>query len=294
MQGRQLQRHRPDRPQKVADDPVEPFHFLPRHLQELPGLGGQFLVVGPLQQPRQQLQMDVQPVERIAQFMGDAGSQQGQGLDLLGLESLLGGLHRFSDVVQNHRHQRRRPIAFDGIARQVVQRHNVKTQVPMLWIKNLQFAANRRWPASRPRLKEMIPIHIAQKPVDPDPDDIFAQAEQPPRSIIGIGDAQMAVDHHHPLVDGIEDGLEKNLLPGQPLDVALQANAIHPLQLGRQPLMNIAAGHGLSPHSIVFTPAKPPNHKARGFSKTVGAKGNSCFAPILCFFLSVAHFDTPI
>ena len=51
-----------------------------------------------------ELQMNVQRVERIADFMRDAGRQQRQRLDALAFDGLKGFLPRLGRVVQNQRH----------------------------------------------------------------------------------------------------------------------------------------------------------------------------------------------
>ena len=48
--------------------------------------------------------MDVQRVERIADFMRDAGREQRQGLDALAFDGLEGFLPRLGRIVQNQRH----------------------------------------------------------------------------------------------------------------------------------------------------------------------------------------------
>ncbi len=81
----------------------------------------------------QKLEMDVERVERIAQLMRDAGGEQRDGVELLRFDRFAGLRAARGQVVENNGEAHQRGVL-------VLQRHEIKIQVALLGIEDLQVA----------------------------------------------------------------------------------------------------------------------------------------------------------
>src|SRR5436309_6389275 len=108
--------------------------------------------------------MNVERIEWVANFVGHTGGEEGEGIESLGLDCLLGRAPAFGNVAQNDRVTDRLGAAVAGVgdcdlrARAMTglsdpssnlrvpaldqQRHNVKIQEPVSWIKDFHVAAD--------------------------------------------------------------------------------------------------------------------------------------------------------
>ena len=97
--------------------------------------------------------MDVQRVERIADFVRHAGRQQRQRLDPLAFDGFKRFLPRLGGIVQNQRHA--------GTAlRLAVQRRGVKAQKTRARIAHFKFVMRDAVPPVRTRRGETSPIPV--------------------------------------------------------------------------------------------------------------------------------------
>ena len=97
-----LQPRRPDGAEKLLHDRVQPRDFLPRDAQRFVKLRARTRR-NFAQLPLHELEMDVQRVQRIADFMRHSGGEQREGGELFALNRLLRGAARLGDVPQDHR-----------------------------------------------------------------------------------------------------------------------------------------------------------------------------------------------
>gem|GEM_PF-904936 len=143
-----LQRRRADRPQKLVDDRIESRDLLLGYFHGL--LQGAARLVGQLPQSSlEQLQMDVERIERVAEFMRHPGGQQREGGEPFGFQRLFRGAARLRDVAQD-----------DGVADDdarfvlflpdfALQRGNVEIEDAVFGIENLHVAADHLFRAAR-------------------------------------------------------------------------------------------------------------------------------------------------
>ena len=124
--GLQLRRRRADGLQKLRDDVIQPvdfafgdFKILFEPVRDFAGILGHWNRVAAraaagrrdarrvgfefLDLPLHELQMDMQRVQRIADFVRHAGRQQGQRLDAFALDGFEGFLPRLGGIVKNQR-----------------------------------------------------------------------------------------------------------------------------------------------------------------------------------------------
>ena len=170
--------------------------------------------------------MDVQGIEWISNLVRHPCGEQRKRGQLLRLNGLLRRAPRLRDIAQDHRivHLLRRghagPFARNGVE---PQRHDVKIQKPMLRVKHLHVAGHHF-----SRLHQRCPIQPAQTFGQRlTHAGLALQAEEGAGGAIQIGNAPADVGHDHPLVDGIENRLQKTLLIGQPQQIALHILRAH-------------------------------------------------------------------
>ncbi len=162
--------------------------------------------------------MDVERVQRVAEFVGDAGGEQGEGGQFLRLDGGGGLLAALGHVAQDQGH------AGDQVTFLVDQRHDVETEEPVLGIKHLDLVADHLAPFAAVGRPDPIPVQVAQVL-----GDRFATAglgiepEQPPGGGVGITDPSVGVDDQDTFLQGVEQGFEKPFLPREFQHHALQA-----------------------------------------------------------------------
>ncbi len=167
--------------------------------------------------------MNVQGVERVADFVGHAGRQQRQGMNALALDGFKRLLPRLGGVVQNQGHAG----AALGVA---VQRRGVKPQEARARIGHLKLVAVDPLPPSAVEGRGgSSQSNSGKKRVIGWPSTVSAAPIQQARDrLVEINDAAMLIDHQHPVLDGIEERLQKIAFPRQPLHDGLQPFGIEP------------------------------------------------------------------
>ena len=100
--------------------------------------------------------MNVEGVERIADFVGHAGGQQGEGMNALAFDGFKRLLARLGVVVQNQRHA-------GTAARFAVQRRGVKAQELRARIADFKLVAGDARPAFGGLGRDAFPIQLRQE-----------------------------------------------------------------------------------------------------------------------------------
>ena len=165
--------------------------------------------------------MDVQRVERIADFVRHAGRQQRQRLDAFAFDGFKGFLPRLGRVVQNQRHA--------GTARGfAIQRRGVKPQKTRTRIMHFKFMPHDALAAGVIRLRNLLPIQFRQKFRDVLSFVAGLQADEPRDGLVEINDPPLFIHHQHAVFNGVEQRFEKTALARQPLDDGLQPFRVQP------------------------------------------------------------------
>ena len=168
-----------------------------------------------------ELQMNVQRVERIADFVRDTGGEQRERLHPLAFNGFKGLLPRLGGVVQNQRHA--------GTARGfAVQRRGVEPQKARTRIMHLKFMARDALAARDIGFGNFFPIHFRQPGGDVLSLDAGLQADQPRHGLVEINDAALLIHHQHAVFNRVEQRFEKAALAREPLDDRLQTLRVQP------------------------------------------------------------------
>ena len=218
---------RPDGLEKLGDDVVQPRDFALSHVQVmfdlLRRLGG--VLRRRAQFPdfaAHQLEMNVQGVEGIADFVGHAGGQQGQGMNALALDGFKGLLARLGRVVQDQCHPGTAP-RFD------IQRRGVKAQKARARISDLKLVPDDARPAFDRARQDAVPIQFRQEVGDgPAFHLVRRPIEQMRDGVVEIDDPALFIEHQHTVLDGIEQRFQEIALARQPLHDGLQPFGIQP------------------------------------------------------------------
>ena len=160
--------------------------------------------------------MDVQGVERIADFMGDAGGQQRQRLDPLALDGLEGLLPRLGGVVQNQGHAG----AAGGFA---IERRGVEPEEARARIMDLELMPHDALAARVVEPANLLPVQFGDEIGDGLAFDVGLQAEQARDGLVEVEDAARLIHHQHAVLDGVEERFEEAALARQALHDGLQA-----------------------------------------------------------------------
>ena len=165
--------------------------------------------------------MDVQRVERIADFVRDAGREQRQRLDALAFDGLKCFLTRLGRVVQNQRHA--------GTARGfAVQRRGIEPEKARTRIMHFKFVAHDALAARVVGFGNHLPVQFRQNVRDVQILGVRRQADEPRDGLVEINNAPGFVHHQHAILNGIEQCFEKAALAREPLDDRLQAFRVQP------------------------------------------------------------------
>ena len=169
----------------------------------------------------EELEMDVERVERIAQLVRDAGGQQRDGVDFLRLDRFAGLRAARGQVVEDEGEAHQRRVL-------VLQRDEIKIQVARLRIEDLQVAADHAALGENfgpVEFLEMLRHGGAHRLGRIDP-------EQPGDGVVEVADFSLRIDHHDPFLQGVEDRLEKALFLVEPLQISLQVALTRPGRSG--------------------------------------------------------------
>jgi hypothetical protein len=217
--------------QEVLHDTIEALNLAGAHLQG----ALHFLLLraglGAVELAADEVQMDAQRVERVAQLVGHTGGQVQDAGDLLALDLKLRAGLLLGDVGQNDGVARgRRGLR----ARRVVQLegHDVDVEHAVFGIRHLHLARD-----ARQLLKTAIAADVQRArqlwhalPQHGLADLAQGDAQQLRRRCVGILDNARAPDDQDALADRVEHGLQQTPLAGQALDEDREVRRVQVVQ----------------------------------------------------------------
>ena len=221
--GREAGLRGPDRAQELGDDLVQPRHLVLRHVHQL--LQG----IPPLRRQGvhfalKQLEVDVQRIERIADFVGHAGGEQGQRVEPLGLDRLRLVLSVARDVAKDDH-----GAALAG--RFGRERNDIEIQEPVLGVGDLDFAAHEPRPLLLVQLQHAIPLDLAQMPLDRIARDrVGREPQQFARRAVRVRDPAVVIEYDQPFAHRVENRLEQSLLVREMQEMRLQTARVNAIQ----------------------------------------------------------------
>ncbi len=165
--------------------------------------------------------MNVQRVERIADFVRDTGGKQRERLHPLAFNGFKGLLPRLGGVVQNERH----PGTAGGFA---VQRRGIEPQKTRTRIMHLKFMAGDALAPRDVGLGNFFPIHFGQPGGDVLSFHTGLQTNQARYGLVEINDAALLIHHQHAVFNRVEQCFEEAALASKPLDDRLQTFRVQP------------------------------------------------------------------
>ena len=165
--------------------------------------------------------MNVQRVERIADFVRDAGGEQRERLHALAFNGFKGLLPRLGGIVQNERH----PGTAGSLA---VQRRGIEPQKSRAGIMHLKFVAGDALAPRDVGFGNLFPIHFGQPGGDVLSFDAGLQTNQARHGLVEINDAALLIHHQHAVFNRVEQRFEKTALAREPLDDCLQTFRVQP------------------------------------------------------------------
>lgn len=183
--------------QKLADDEVEAFDFGERHVEVLLqfGTGRPHFA----QSAFEQLQVDGEGVEGVAELVGDAGGEHGEGADALALDFFLGQLARLGDVTDQH-DEAERDFVVDG--------GDGEVEVAIFGINDLQVAADHR-----AGLQQFGPVQAAHALGEFLTHDLLGfQAEESAGGAVDVGDLAFGIEQDDAFLESLKDFLEEALV----------------------------------------------------------------------------------
>ena len=165
--------------------------------------------------------MNVECVQRIANFVRDARGQKCERLNAFTFDSLKCFLARLGRVVQNQRNA--------GPAhRFAIERRGVEPEKSRTWIMDFKFVARDVRAAVVIRSGNFRPIHFRQNVRDPQIFRVRLQTDKPRDGLIKIKHTTIFVRHQHTVLDGVEKRFKKTAFAREPLNDSLQPFRVEP------------------------------------------------------------------
>ena len=170
--------------------------------------------------------MNMEGVEGVADFVGDAGGQQGQGLNALALDGFDGLLPGFGGVMEDE--------GDAGAAGSfAVERRGVKPQEARAGIVDLELVPQNAPAAGMVEPANLVPLELRDEVRDGPALDVGLQAEETRDGLVEVEDAPGLIDHQHAVLDGVEEGFEEAALARQTLDNRLQPGLVQTTNAGQ-------------------------------------------------------------
>ena len=217
-------RGRPDGVEELFEDQVQPLDFRAgggEVFLQRPALAGRQFA----QFAAEKLEVDIERVERVADFMGDTGGEQGERVESLGFEIFLRLRAGAGEIADEHHVAERLVVVLRAI-----DRREVEIQVAVLRIENLQVAADRaaRFAQDRP-----------VEPADLGGNELAGrllriESEELARRVIEETDHAFRIQNDHALMQRLEDFFQESFLADQAGDDLLDVAGNHAIQPGDQ------------------------------------------------------------
>jgi len=164
--------------------------------------------------------VDVEGVERVADLVGDAGGQEGQGLQPFALDRLEGLLAGLGRVVQDE-------CDAGAALRSGIERSRQDPQKARSREADFEFVPGGVRAAAAIECGDLLPIEFGEEPRDRLSFGALGdQTEQAGDRLIAVGHPSLGIDDEHAVLDGVEERFEEVALPRQSLDHLLQVRRV--------------------------------------------------------------------
>ena len=217
-------RGRPDGVEELLEDEVQPLDFRAGggevFLQRAAVAGRQFA-----QLAAEQLEVDVERVERVADFVGDPGGEQRERVEALGFQRFLRLRAGAGEVADEHHVAERLVVVLRAI-----NRREVEIQVAVLRIENLQVAADGAAGFAQNRPVQPADLggnELAGRPLRIEPEKLACR-------VVEEADHAFRIEDDHALVERLEDFFQESLLADQAGDNLLDVAGDDAIQTGDQ------------------------------------------------------------
>ena len=204
-----------DGAKKLCDDVVEARDLAAGNKNRLLEFGAEFWR-SLLQMALHELKVDVERVEGIPDFMGNTGSQHGEGGEFFDFDRLLRVAMGLCDVTKDDRTTDR--LGFVSIALVAQQGNHIKIQKAVIRIKDFEVAANNLGLRTAQGLPVDTSHHLGQGLPEA---CIGFNTEKTTRSPVEVKNAALGVGDNDTFKNRVENGLEKSLLAGDFNEVIL-------------------------------------------------------------------------
>lgn len=197
MHGLQLWLSGADGGEKLADDEVEPFDLCEGDIQVFLKFGASRTHF--TEAAFEQLQVDGEGVQGVAQFVCDAGCEHGEGADALTLDFFFGQLAGLGDVADEHDEAERNFIIDGG---------DGEIEVAIFGIDDFEVAAD-----DGTRLEELRPVETAHASGEFLTDDLLSlEAEESAGCAVDVGDLALGIEQDDAFLQGLEDFFQETLV----------------------------------------------------------------------------------
>jgi hypothetical protein len=182
----------------------------------------------------------MQGIERITNFVSDAGGQESQGLDFFTFDGVNGLLARFGGVVKNESD----PGAARGCA---IKGGGVKAKKTGAWVLDLEFMPDHALPSVAIHAGNFVPVQLRDEIGDGLALDIRLKPEHPGHGLVEVEDTALLVHDEHAVFDGVEKRFEEATFPDQALNHGLEALGIEAVDTAQDFVQKAGFGrHGYS------------------------------------------------
>ncbi len=201
----------PDGAEELVDDGVEPADLAAGDADRLEQIVVPGTVGALAQVALEQLQVNIERVERIAQLVRHAGSQQGDGVELLRLDRLPRLVAPRGEVVEDDREAHQRGLL-------VLQRHEIEVEIARLGVEDFEVAVNQP-----PLGEDGRPVEFLQVMRDRRAERARrVDADEALNSVVEVENLAGRIDDDDAFLQRVEDRLEEALLVVEPLEIGLQ------------------------------------------------------------------------
>ena len=219
---------RAQRAQELRENEVEPGDLVARDGDELgdglaPGLGKR------MQFALEELEVDAQRVEQVADLVRDAGGEQPHGLHPLGLDERGLVLALARDVAEDGDDAR------SGALGPLLHRHGVHLEDAPLRAGHLDLARGELRPFALLAPRQALPVHVghvARHGASPHAGDL--EAEQRLRGVVRVEEPTVRGHDHDALLDRLEDRLQQAALAHEVQELRLEVFGIQTIHPGNQ------------------------------------------------------------
>src|ERR1043166_2420426 len=167
--------------------------------------------------------MDVERVQRVADFMRHTGSKQRECLEPFALDRFKGLLSSLGRIVNDERHTSR-ASAF------TVERCGIKPKEAGPWKIDFKFMSDPARNSRRIETGDLVPIEIGDYLSDWLALDARLDTEQTSNGLIKIEDPPVFVGYEHAIFNCIEERFQERSFPSEALNHCLEPFSVNPTE----------------------------------------------------------------